>query len=69
MKNESSHNIVQKLISHLAHFFAGLRERFSPPKRQPELWELEARFTKNDETDPERLQSRQFSNSVRSGRG
>jgi len=42
----------------------------SPRKqRPPELAELEAKFYANADTDPERVWDRQFSNSIRSGRG
>ncbi|MBN1919999.1 MAG: hypothetical protein JW892_02040 [Anaerolineae bacterium] len=69
MKVESSGTTFQKAIAGLKRMFASLRNRISPPRRQPELWELEARFTKGNETDPERVTDRQFSNSMRSGRG
>lgn len=69
MKNEPSQNIVQNMLTGLANLFAALRNRLSPPKRPPELAELEARFTRDADSDPEKMKNRQFSNTMRSGRG
>jgi len=44
-----------------------LKRLFSPQQRSPELEDLEAQFDK--QLDPERVQDRQLSNSIRSGRG
>ncbi|WP_322791650.1 hypothetical protein [Bellilinea sp.] len=46
----------------------GLEKPTAPPlQREPDLIELEAQFTKD--TDPERAKNRQFTNTLRSGRG
>jgi hypothetical protein len=45
--------------------------RSSSPAQQhpPELPELEAQFYQDSDPDPERVRNRQFSASIRSGRG
>lgn len=43
--------------------------RFFSKKRPPELQELEDQFTKDMNSDPEKVRDRQVSATIRSGRG
>lgn len=49
----------------LSRFF----RRPSPQRRPPELAELESQFYQDADRDREQVWNRQFSNSIRSGRG
>lgn len=69
MTDKQYQTIFQKAYESLKSLFFNLGERISTPNRPPELWELEACFTKDTEADPEKVRNRQFSNSIRSGRG
>lgn len=66
---EQTQNLFKKLLQGQKRWLAQLSERFSTPRRPPELSELEARFTREADSDPESVRNRQFSNTIRSGRG
>lgn len=64
-------NTLQRLVHFAGRLLQSVvrlwRSVFSPKQRSPELAELEAKFY--SDADPERVWNRQFSNSIRSGRG
>lgn len=56
---------ITRPFGRLSQFF----RQSSPPRRQPELAELESQFYQDADQDREQVWNRQFSNSIRSGRG
>ncbi len=69
MNGHQTQNPLLNLLQLVKRWLSGLAAWFSAPKRPPELAELEARFTREADSDPEKVQNRQFSNTMRSGRG
>lgn len=69
MTDNQAQNPFHKAFQSVKQWFSTLADRFSTPKRLPELAELEARFHKDANSDPEKVKDRQFSNTIRSGRG
>ncbi len=56
---------ITRQLRRLSRFF----RRSSPRRRSPELAELESQFYRDTDQDREQVWNRQFSNSIKSGRG
>jgi hypothetical protein len=60
---------IRQIFAPFGRITVSFRQPSPKGQRPPELWELEEKFNKEPDADPERVMDRQFSSSIRSGRG